>query len=95
MLRDDWLATTPDPFPIFSGLVSFTYIHLGGEAFYVYYVLLLGIYGVALTEIVLGTLNLRSNGRAFWYVATLIALLHSSLVGRGGRMGPGWQTIRF
>src|SRR5690242_11985782 len=48
LLREDWLANTRDPTPAFSALVAFTARHLHPWAFYVYYALLLGVYGAAM-----------------------------------------------
>src|SRR5689334_21285546 len=47
-LRDDWLARTSDPTPLFSALVKFTLLHLHPWAFYVNQALLLGVYGAAM-----------------------------------------------
>src|SRR4051794_40752470 len=47
-LRDDWLARTGDPTPLFSGLVSFTARAFHPWAFHVYHALLQGVYLVAL-----------------------------------------------
>src|SRR4051794_2445083 len=51
LLREDWLANTADPTPIFSGLVAATvrWLHLG--AFYGYHALLLGTYLAALVAL--------------------------------------------
>ncbi|MEM9217372.1 MAG: DUF6798 domain-containing protein [Cyanobacteria bacterium P01_F01_bin.150] len=44
-LSEDWLATTLDPLPAFTALVQFTYTYLHPEyAFYVYYLLIFGLY---------------------------------------------------
>jgi hypothetical protein len=52
-LDQDWLANTQDPTPVFSALVAFTYRqsidvpvlrHLHEYLFYVYYILILGLY---------------------------------------------------
>src|SRR3977135_1083966 len=42
LLREDWLANTGDPTPVFSALVAFTAQTLHPWAFHVYYALLLG-----------------------------------------------------
>jgi hypothetical protein len=44
LLREDWLATTADPTPLFSALVAFTYRYLDVDFFYLYYILLFGVY---------------------------------------------------
>jgi hypothetical protein len=51
-LKNDWLANTIDPTPVFSALVAFTYQYLHPDAFYVYYALLLGLYFVAVMGLV-------------------------------------------
>src|SRR5436190_4895343 len=48
LLREDWLANTRDPTPVFSALVSFTARHLHPRAFYAYYALLMGAYAAAM-----------------------------------------------
>src|SRR6516162_3043736 len=47
-LSHDWLANTHDPTPVFSALVEVTHRHLRDDAFYVYYVIIFGIYCFAL-----------------------------------------------
>src|SRR5262249_55406051 len=47
-LRDDWLAQTGDPTPLFSGLVSFTARFLQPWVFHIYHALLQGVYLAAL-----------------------------------------------
>jgi hypothetical protein len=49
LLKDDWLANTKDPTPIFSFLIATTYRYLHESLFYVYYIVMLGIYFRALT----------------------------------------------
>ena len=50
-LDEDWLANTADPTPVFSGLIAFTYRHLNESLFYLYYLLVLGVYFHASTGI--------------------------------------------
>src|SRR6476620_3752090 len=50
-LDEDWLARTADPTPAFSALVAFTYRYLHESFFYIYYLLILGIYLHALVGI--------------------------------------------
>src|SRR5579875_2048453 len=59
-LREDWLANTADPTPLFSAIVAFTYRYLHESAFYLYYILIFGIYFHAL----LGIFEHVSGGRA-------------------------------
>jgi uncharacterized protein DUF6798 len=48
LLREDWLANTLDPTPVFSALVTGTVRFLHPAAFYLFYTLLLGTYAAAL-----------------------------------------------
>ena len=50
-LDQDWLVNTKDPTPIFSGMVAFTARYLHEWLFYVYYLLLLGLYFYSLVGI--------------------------------------------
>jgi hypothetical protein len=44
-LNQDWLAGTPDPTPVFSALISLTYVLTHSNLlFYLYYALLMGVY---------------------------------------------------
>ncbi len=78
-LNQDWLANTPDPTPVFSALVNFTYrlTHLP-ELFYLYYALLMGIYIVSLLGIVSSIYALRSSRAKFLSFLALILLVHSA-----------------
>ena len=51
-LDRDWLATTVDPFPLFSLLVEFTFRYLSKYLFHIYYVILLWIFFVGIWGIV-------------------------------------------
>ena len=52
-LNEDWLASTLDPLPAFTALVQFTYTFLHHEyAFYIYYLLIFGLYLYSLRGIV-------------------------------------------
>ena len=48
LLREDWLANTLDPTPLFSALVTFSVRFLHPAVFYLYYALLQGAYAAAL-----------------------------------------------
>jgi hypothetical protein len=80
-LPEDWLANTADPTPLFSAIVAFTYRYLHEALFYLYYILLLGIYFHALVGIFD---YLNGGGRtAIWLRLRFIALvvaLHSGLL---------------
>jgi hypothetical protein len=79
-LKEDWLANTADPTPVFSALAAFTYRYLHESFFYLYYIFILGIYFHAL----LGVFEHLSNGWAtarirLCFIALLV-LLHSALL---------------
>lgn len=79
-LQEDWLANTADPVPNFSGLIAFTYRYLHESFFYLYYIVLLGIYFHALA----GIFEHLSGGRAtrlarLGFLALVVAL-HSALL---------------
>lgn len=79
-LREDWLANTADPTPLFSAAVAFTYRYWHESCFYLYFILLLGIYLQAL----LGVFEYLSSGRAtaltrLGFLAVLV-FLHSALL---------------
>lgn len=82
LLRNDWLAGTPDPWPAFSALVQLTYRYLGEPAFYTVYVLLLGVYAYSVMGIV-STLFGAKPWTTRWlaYLAAMTAL-HAPMLGR-------------
>jgi hypothetical protein len=86
-LRDDWLASTLDPTPIFSALVAFTAHYLHPSAFYVYQALLLGAYGAAMLGL-FGAAAGRETARRRWplFVALFVAA-HAAL--------PRWCSHRW
>ncbi len=43
-LQHDWLANTKDPTPLFSGMVAVTVGYVHEELFYLYYLLIIGVY---------------------------------------------------
>ena len=51
-LANDWYVSTPDPYPLYSLLVSFTYTYLSMDLFYVYHAVCLGLFAFCLTGIV-------------------------------------------
>jgi hypothetical protein len=78
-LKDDWLANTADPTPVFSALVAFTYRHLNESFFYLYYILILGIYFHALLDIFEHLSGGRATTRTRLGFIALLFLLHSAL----------------
>lgn len=51
LLKEDWMANTTDPLPVFSLMVSVTYAFLSQRLFYVYFALLMGIYAYSMMGI--------------------------------------------
>jgi hypothetical protein len=77
-LRQDWLANTRDPTPLFSALVCLTLRWLRFPAlFYVYYAILLGIYFSTLYHLAAREIDLQPRARrlVFW---ALFFLIHSA-----------------
>ncbi|HEY7326837.1 MAG TPA: DUF6798 domain-containing protein [Gemmataceae bacterium] len=79
-LKDDWLANTADPTPVFSTLVALTYRHLNEPCFYLYYILILGIYLRALLDIFEHLSGGRATPRTRLGFIALLFLLHSALL---------------
>jgi hypothetical protein len=87
-LRNDWLAGTADPTPLFSGLVRFTHRCLDDRFFYLYYALLQAGYFLSLARIGTADARLSSRGGANFLLMTLLVALHS----RGARaLGRWWM----
>ncbi len=81
LLRQDWVAQTPDPWPLFSALVEFTHLSLGAVAFYAYFILLLGVYLFSLAGIASALFPIKATrGRYLAYLALVVAV-HSPVVG--------------
>lgn len=87
-LNEDWLASTQDPTPLVTALIAFTYRHLPEECFYVYYILLFGVYFHAM----LGIYNVISGSAPsvlarYMFIALFLAV-HSALLRR-----LSWQLL--
>jgi len=77
-LRQDWLANTADPTPLFSKLVEWTYRLSHQEAiFYGYYAILMAIYLFSLLSIAQYTFTLPQSGQGLLLTALLI-VVHSA-----------------
>lgn len=76
-LRQDWLANTRDPTPLFSALVCLTLRWFHPALFYVYYAILLGIYFSTLYNVAGREIDLQPRARrlVFW---ALFFLIHSA-----------------
>jgi hypothetical protein len=86
LLRDDWLASTLDPTPVFTALVALTVRYLHPWLFHVYYALLLGVYAAALLGLFASIAGDRAARRWPVFVALLV-LAHAAL--------PRWASYRW
>src|SRR5690349_14167781 len=78
-LREDWLANTADPTPIFSGLVEVVEAHASRATFYLIQGLLVAGYAVALIRIFVRIARERCTpGRGATFLL-LLMLVHSAL----------------
>ncbi len=81
LLKDDWLARTVDPTPVFSFLVAVTYRYLHAYLFYVYFTLMVGAYFYSLAGITSHGLSIRTSGARLLAYLALLAGMHSALLG--------------
>ena len=90
-LNEDWLAGTLDPLPAFTALVQFTYTFLHHEyAFYVYYILIFGLYVYSLKGIVSSVYPIehhRTRTLLFLVFFFFIHLVHIEI----GNFDTGWH----
>jgi hypothetical protein len=78
-LRQDWLANTRDPTPVFSSLAYLTYRFLRQEAlFYIFYALQMGIYLFSLLGIVSTIYEIRKSRAIFLSYLALLIVIHSA-----------------
>jgi len=78
-LKQDWLANTLDPTPVFSGLAYLTYRFLRLEAlFYIFYALLMGVYLFSLVGIVSTIYEIRKSRARFLAYLALLIVIHSA-----------------
>jgi len=93
LLREDWLAGTRDPTPVFSLLVEATVRLLGPAAFYFEYALILGLYVISLRSIVSAAGILPGGGRTRAAFAVAVIALHSAALRFVLRraLGPEWE----
>ncbi len=91
-LNLDWLAQTTDPFPVFSALVSVTMRVFGENAFYLYQIVIQGIYAYSILGI--GSYVFRFDHMGIKYVSyfVLLTALYSGLLARSLSELPGlWR----
>jgi hypothetical protein len=87
LLREDWLANTRDPTPIFSGLVTFTAEFLHPWVFYVEYGLLFGAYAAAMVSLFAWLAGPRLAAQRWLVFVAQFVLLHAAL--------PRWCSYRW
>lgn len=80
LLREDWLAGTRDPTPVFSAGVAFTARYLHPWLFYVYYALLLGAYVSAMLTIFTFVVGEDAARKRWPIFLVALLLVHSALV---------------
>ena len=78
-LHDDWLSSTRDSTPIFSGLVEMTVRYLHPFAFHLYHALLLGGYGAALLGLFAAVVGQQTTARRWPIFLALLIAIHSAL----------------
>ncbi len=79
-LHEDWLANTIDPSPLFSALIELNHRYAHPALIYVYQIVLMAVYLVAL--LMLASRFLGTNGRVGWAVfVSLLLVVHSAGLG--------------
>lgn len=74
-LRFDWLATTANPWPLFTRVVQWTYHYLDPRWFYIYFLVFVGLYAYCLFGIAAVQFDLRrSRAQALAFVAMFTAI---------------------
>src|SRR5262245_30253555 len=79
LLREDWLANTLDPTPLFSGLVAFTARFLYPWAFHLYHGLLLAAYAAALLGVFAFLVGQPTVARRWPAFLALLVVVHAAL----------------
>jgi hypothetical protein len=79
LLKDDWLANTKDPTPIFSFLIATTYRYLHESLFYVYYIVMLGVYFWALTGLFAVVVPEKPPALIYYGFVAAFVFIHSGL----------------
>jgi hypothetical protein len=87
LLRADWFAQTPDPWPVFSGLVEFTQRYLSLRLVYLYFLVLAGVYAFSMIGIISQLVPIHRTRATFLIFVTLMVALHSPVFGYLVRMG--------
>lgn len=79
-LRDDWLAQTGDPTPLFSGMISLTARTLHPWVFHLYHALLQGVYLAALVGIFAFVVGPEIAARRWPVFVMSLVAIHSALL---------------
>ena len=87
LLRGDWLAKTVDPFPLFTRLVEVT-TYLNERLFYVYQILLLGVYAYAIIGIACVVTTVGHSVRTYLAFLAVFTAFHSALLTQ-----PTWYVM--
>ena len=81
LLNDDWFANTKDPFPIFTFGVAVTYRFLHEYFFYVYHVLLAGVYFYSIVGIAATIFKIDSSWPKYISFVAILTLIHTGVFG--------------
>jgi hypothetical protein len=94
-LRQDWLAGTADPTPVFTGLVEWTYRLLPPAAFHLEYLLLFGVYLAGLWLLADTAFGLRATGGRTLLFLVLVVALHSAALRliQSRLLGESWEYL--
>lgn len=92
-LRQDWLANTADPTPVFTWLVEATYRLLPPAAFHFEYLALLGVYLAAAWLLADSVWPLRGSRLRSLVFLALLTLVHSAALRQvqGRMLGAAWE----
>lgn len=95
-LETDWLAQTADPFPLFSALVSLTVRLFGENAFYLYQIILQGLYVYGILGIGSYLFRFERMGIQQLSFYALLAMLYSGWLTRLLLQLPGvWRLASY
>jgi len=73
-LNQDWLANTLDPLPVFTALVHLTYAYLHPYCFYLYYIILFGIYVYSFIGIAESLFKFNTNVKQIIYLVFIVTI---------------------
>lgn len=79
-LKYDWLANTIDPLPVFSFLVYITMKFLHQYMFYLYFVIIIGVYIFSIIKILSNIFDFNNSLYKNIIYFTVISLLHSTIL---------------